>query len=262
MGNDLLNKFSLEGKTILVTGASSGIGRQIAIHTAALGGKVIAVGRNEERLNETLNLMHANEKNIFLTDITDEDAVKKLAQDIPKLDGIVHAAGIIYPYPVKFIGKNDIDNIFNVNYNGAVLLMTSIFKSKKINKNCSVIFLSSIAAQYPYPSGALYAGSKAALEAYSKCLVMENYRSGIRANCICPAMVKTPMYDKTFSFDTDNKNEEKMKKYEEYYLAGIAEAEDIADLSAFLLSDASRRITGQSITIDGGYILGLTSQVI
>jgi NAD(P)-dependent dehydrogenase (short-subunit alcohol dehydrogenase family) len=260
MDENLLKQFALEGKTVLVTGASSGIGRQIAIHVAALGGKVVITGRDEQRLSETLSQLHGQGHISLKADLTVTDEIASLSRQVPALDGVVHSAGILSPYPAKFIGEHDIESAFNVNYKAPVLLMTALFKNKKINKNASIVFISSFSSHYPYATGALYTGSKAALENYAKVLAVENAGSGLRSNSILPSLVKTDMYEKTK--EALSKTPEAVKKYENFYLRGIGETEDVANIVTFLLSNASKWITGQSFVVDGGYLLGLLTKML
>jgi NAD(P)-dependent dehydrogenase (short-subunit alcohol dehydrogenase family) len=262
MNNNILNSFALHNKKILVTGASSGIGKQTAIHIAELGGKVCITGRNKERLDHTLHLLKGDGHISKVADLTIAEEVSSLVDILPAFDGVVHAAGIVSLYPAKYINKEEIDKTFSVNYIAPVQLMTQLFKQKKINKNCSIVFISSFSAKYPYALGALYTGSKSALENYAKSLAVENAQSGLRANCILPALVKTNIYENTMNGIIGDNAQEKINKYSSFYLRGIGEPEDVANTATFLLSDASKWITGQSIVIDGGYLLGLLSKML
>lgn len=262
MSSKVLNSFALNDKKILVTGASSGIGKQIAIHIAELGGTVCITGRNKERLENTLYLLKGDGHTSVAADITSSEEVMSLVNSLPALDGIVHAAGIVNPYPAKYINKEEFDKSFNINYFGPVQLMTQLFRLKKINKNCSVVFISSFSSKYPYALGALYTGSKSALENYAKSLAVENFQSGLRVNCILPALVKTNIYENTMNALIGERVNEKIDKYSSFYLRGIGEPEDVANMATFLLSNASKWITGQSIVIDGGYLLGLLSKML
>lgn len=243
--------FHLIGKTVLVTGASSGIGRQVAISVADMGGTVILTGRNKEQLTETIGQMKPGNHVALAADLLMEEERLKFIGELPKVDGIVHCAGVVSPYPIKFITQDKIDETLNINYEIPVLLMSGIARGKKMNRGTSVVFLSSISGQHPHKGGALYAGSKAAIESFSKVLALEFYPQGIRSNCISPAMVKTAMYEVA----EKGMSEEAMKEHVAAYPLGVGYPEDVANTVIFLLSDASRWVTGINITLDGGFLL-------
>lgn len=244
--------FHLTDKTILVTGASSGIGQQIAISIAEMGGNLIITGRNEKRLTETFSKLKKGNHSQIIADITKEEDLKSLTQQLPKLDGIVNCVGMVTPFPIKFINHEKINETFDLNYNAQVLLMSSITRAQKLNKNASIVFLSSISGAHPHKGGTLYSGSKIALESFSKVLALEFFPMGIRSNCIAPAMVKTPMYE----YSEQNASKETMDAHVSKYPLGVGLPEDVANAAIFLLSDASRWITGTTITLDGGFLLG------
>jgi NAD(P)-dependent dehydrogenase (short-subunit alcohol dehydrogenase family) len=260
--NNILNQFALNDKKILITGASSGIGRQIAIHCSALGATCYITGRNEDRLNETLSLMQGSCHSALVADLTNIDDIITLCKNLEGLDGIVHSAGVVNLYPAKYLNSEEIKNTFDINYLAPVNIMTHLFRTKKINTECSVVFISSFASKYPYALGALYTGSKSALENYSKSLAIENAHFGLRSNSILPAMVKTAIYDNTINTSFNKNKEQKLDAYESLYLRGIGKPTDVANMATFLLSDASKWVTGQSIIIDGGYLLGMLSKII
>lgn len=263
MREDILHQFALKGKTILVTGASAGIGRKTAIHISSLGGRVVITGRDKGRLEETLRLLEGEGHQMNTADLVNKEELNQLVDGISeKLDGIVHSAGVLFAFPTKYLTATEIDPVFRINYLAPVELMTQLFRNKKINKNCSVVFLSSFSAQYPYALGSVYTSSKSALEIYAKCLAAEHAGSGLRANSVLPALIKTEMYDRTFNSPAFGNTENRRKRYESLYLRGIGEPEDVANMITFLLSDASKWITGQSFVIDGGYLLGTLSKVL
>lgn len=247
-----MTPFHLHNKTILVTGASSGIGRQIALSICEMGGNVVITGRDKKRLEETfINLKGKNNSNIT-ADLLNQNDLSDLVNNIPMLDGIVHCAGIVKPFPVKFLSEEKIQETFQTNYNIQVLLMAQITRQKKINKNASIVFLSSISATHPHKGGALYSASKAAIESLSKVIALEFYPQGIRSNCLSPAMVKTPMYD----YAEKGASKETLDEHVNKYPLGIGSPADVANAAVFLLSDASKWITGITITLDGGFLLG------
>jgi len=244
--------FHLHGKNILVTGASSGIGRQVAISAAKMGASIILSGRNETELKKTLNELPGDSHIIIPADLLQQIDREKLANEIPFIDGLVHCAGTVRPFPIKFLDQGKLDETLNINYEAPVLMMAAILKQKKINRNASLVFLSSISGQHPHKGGTLYAGSKAAIESFMKVLALELYPQGIRANCISPAMVKTPMYDKA----AEEMSHEEMEKHVSKYPLGAGLPEDVANSVIFLLSPASRWVTGINLILDGGYLLG------
>lgn len=241
---------SLKDKTILITGASSGIGRSTAVLCDQLGARVILTGRNEIALKETATLLK-NSFQIIIADLTNTLQLENLIAKCPNIDGLVNCAGIVKPVPVKFIKNKHINEMFDANFNSTVLLCSELSSAKKINAYASVIFLSSISSQHPYIGGALYSASKAALEAFCRSFAIENAGKKIRANVIAPALVKTKIFD-----DTElATSEEEMKNYEAQYPLGFGEPVDVANCVAFLLSDKSKWITGTTIKMDGGLLL-------
>ncbi len=244
--------FHLHDKTILVTGATGGIGVAIVKGIAKMGATVIATGRNSEKLNALMVELEGEHHQGIASDLLDETSRQSLVSQLSKLDGIVHASGVVFPYPIKFLNQQKIDETLNINYESPVLLMSEITSKRKLNDQASIVFLSSISGQHPHKGGAMYAGSKAALEAFSKVIALELQHKKIRSNCISPAMVKTPMYEVA----EQNMSKEDMDKHINQYPLGVGYPEDVSNAVVFLLSSASRWITGQNITLDGGFLLG------
>ena len=241
------NPFSLEGKTILVTGASSGIGRGIAIACSKMGASVIVNGRNEERLNETLLQMSGENNQTAVADLSDLGKVSSMVSALPKLDGIVHCAGIGQRVLCKQLQEIDLDNMMDVNFKAPVMLQTELLKQKKINKAASIVFIASIAAESPTIGNAMYCASKGAIISYANCLSIELAPRLIRVNCISPAMVWTDLIFKGGITVEELKEDEKR-----YPLKRYGTPEDIANLSIYLLSDASSWMTGSNIKLTGG----------
>lgn len=241
--------FSLEEKKILVTGASSGIGRTIAIECSKNGASVILTARNEERLTETLGLMASGNHKIISADMTNESQVVNLAKSIDnKLDGVVLCAGVNDKLIIKLVANSDIEKMVSTNFTGPVRLIQSLLKGKKINKQCSFVFMSSVSAFYPSVSNALYASTKAAIEQFSKVLALEVLPLKGRVNCIEPAFVETEMITK---YPPEVLDEIRAN----YPLGRFAKPEEIAYAAIYYLSDASQLVTGTSLVIDGGYTL-------
>jgi NAD(P)-dependent dehydrogenase (short-subunit alcohol dehydrogenase family) len=243
----VFNPFSLEGKTILVTGASSGIGRGIAIVCSKMGAVVVINGRNEEKLNETRSLMEGDDNTIMKGDLTDSSTIMALVGNLPRLDGIVHCAGIGTRVLCKNIMESDIDQAMGINFKAPVMLQTEILKQKKINKGASIVFIASISNDSPSTGNALYAASKGALISYSNCLQLELAPRKIRVNCISPAMVWTDLI-----FKGGLTEEELHEDEQKYPLKRYGSPEDIANLAVYLLSDASSWMTGSNVKITGG----------
>lgn len=241
------NPFSLEGKTILVTGASSGIGRGIAVTCSKMGAAVVVNGRYEQKLHETISLMEGGNHVVAAGDLTDAKAITALVHALPKLDGIVHCAGIGERILCKNVVEEDIDKLMNVNYKAPVMLQTEILKQKRINKGGSIVFVASIASDSPSIGNALYAASKGAVIGYANCLELELAPRQIRVNCISPAMVWTDLIFK------GGVTEEELRVDEQKYpLKRYGTPEDVANLAVYLLSDASAWMTGSNIKITGG----------
>ncbi len=241
------NPFTLEGKTILVTGASSGIGRGIAIACSKMGASVIVNGRNEQRLSETMSEMEGDDNLSLAADLSDNVALAEMVAKLPKLDGIVHCAGIGQRVLCKQLQESDLDNMMNVNFKAPVMLQTEILKQKKINKSASIVFIASIACDSPTIGNAMYSASKGAIISYANCLALELAPRLIRVNCILPAMIWTDLIFKGGITEEELREDEK-----KYPLKRYGKPEDIANLSIYLLSDASSWMSGSSIRITGG----------
>ena len=240
------NPFSLENKTILVTGASSGIGRSIAISIANMGGNVILIGRNEGRLKETISMLQGNHI-YFVCDLNDETAVNDFIKRLSKLDGVVHNAGVATRLPCKLINEASFDQIIDTNTKAPILLQAKLLSNKLIKKDASIIFIASKAANYPSVGNAIYSASKGAIISYSKVLALEVANRGIRVNCICPAMIWTDLITK----DGISKEELEVAQLK-YPLRRYGQPEDVANLVIYLLSDTSSWMTGSCLDLTGG----------
>ena len=244
---ETFNPFSLVGKTILVTGASSGIGQAIAVAISKMGATVIISGRNKDKLNNTLSLMSGDSNCIVTADLTKGDDISSLADYVPQLNGIVHCAGIGHRRPAKLLTAYDIESVMHANFSGSVLLQAALLSKKKVKKDSSIVFIASKAADYPSPGNSVYSASKGALISYAKCLALELAPRGIRVNCICPAMVWTDLILQNEVTLAELKESEK-----DYPLKRYGKPEDIAYLAVYLLSDASSWMTNSCIDITGG----------
>lgn len=244
---ELFNPFSLLGKTILITGASSGIGRGIAIVCSKMGAKVIAVARNKERLEETLRLMTGDAGQVFSCDLTSPEDTNVMVASLPLLDGVVHCAGVGQRIPCKLLKQKDVDDVMNINFKAPVLLQKELLAQKRIKKGGSVVFIASIASTTPSFGNAVYSGSKGAIVSYANCLSLELATRQIRVNCISPAMVWTDLVIQ------EGADEEQLKSDESKYpLKRYGTPDDIAYLTVYMLSDASTWMTGSNVRITGG----------
>lgn len=243
------NPFTLVGKQILVTGASSGIGRGIALACAKMGATVIITGRNKERLYETLNLMPIGDHKAISADLTKAEDIDHLVEALPKLDGFVQCAGVGSRVACKDITQETIDHTMNANFEAPVLLQSAILRKKKINKSASIVYIASIAAWSPSVGNGIYSASKGAIISYAQCLAQELAPRLIRVNCICPAMVWTDLVIQGGVTREDLEEDEKR-----YPLKRYGTPEDIANLAIYMLSDASVWMTGSCVKITGGVV--------
>lgn len=242
------NPFSLEGKTILVTGASSGIGQACAIEASKLGAKVVICGRNKERLADTMSQLEGDEHICFEGDLLDQETIERLVSLVPSLNGAVFSAGRGLTLPFQFSTREKFDDIFNINFFSPVELLRLLAKKKKLAAGCSVVMIVSIGGTRRYTVGnSIYGTAKAALQSMVHFAALELAPKKIRVNGICPGMVNTPLIQK------GTLSEEQLKAdMDKYPLKRYGEPEDIAHGAAYLLSDASSWVTGESLVIDGG----------
>lgn len=246
------NPFSLEHKTVLITGASSGIGKSVSIECAKMGAKVIITGRNENRLKDTFNELEGDGHNMVVADLSNMDDITKLANTCPKLDGISHNAGIAKIVPVKFVNKDDLDNILFTNTTGPIFLTQMLLRSKKIQNNASVVFTSSLSGIYCVHYGeSMYAASKGALSGFAKGAALELAAQGIRVNCVNPSIIQTHIFETTGVLS----DEELKEKIKNYPLRRLGVPTDVSYAIIYFLSDASSWVTGSDLKIDGGYTL-------
>lgn len=250
----MINPFSLEGKTILVTGSSSGIGRGIAIECSKMGAEVILNGRNVDRLNETLRMLEGEGHQILSADISKQEEIDRLVAEVPSLDGCVLCAGIPQVCPVKHFKRNDIEDILSVNTVAPIMITSGLLKKKKIRKGSSVVLIESISGVYVGTKGDVsYNASKAALNGFLKGSALELAAQGIRINAINPGLVPTNILNLTNEMFAESHHTDIMVN--SYPLKRYGTPEDIAYGAIYLLSDASSWVTGTNLVIDGGYLL-------
>ena len=243
----MYNPFSLEGKTILVTGASSGIGQGIAIACSKMGAQVVICGRNKKRLSQTMEHMEGSGHLQILADLTQANDIREMTEKIQKLDGVVHCAGIGQRIPCRELEEEDINTVMEINFKAPVMLQKYLLSKKKVNKGASVVFIASIASWSPSAGNSIYSASKGAIISYANCLSLELAPRQIRVNCISPAMIWTDFVKK------DIVNMELLKEDESKYpLKRYGTPDDIANLAIYMLSDASSWMTGSNVKISGG----------
>lgn len=244
----MYNPFSLKEKVILITGASSGIGRATAIECSKMGAKLVITARSEERLKETLSLLEGEGHQYIVADLCNKDAIDKLVLDIPVINGIVNSAGFNIVKLLPFLKLEDLDFMLKTNLEAPILLTNNIVKKKKISKNSSIVFVSSIGRFIIAPGNSLYSTTKGGLSAFMKGAALDLAGKKIRCNAVLPGMVETPLIseDKNITkelLDIDRKL---------YPLKRFGNPEEIAYAIIYLLSEASAWVTGTEIVIDGG----------
>lgn len=248
----MINPFSLEGKTILVTGASSGLGRGIAIQCSMMGAKIVITARNEERLAETYAKLEGVGHMQVRADLTSEEDVNRLIESCPLLNGCAHCAGIPQVKAIKFINRKLMEETLGINTISPIVLTTNLLKKKKIAKGGSILFLASISGvTVGDPGISAYAASKGALTGFIKSASLAVASQGIRVNTISPGIVPTNMFEST----TNQSIVENLgvSVVSNYPLKRLGKPEDIANGAVYLLSDASSWVTGINLTIDGGF---------
>ena len=242
------NPFSLKGKTILVTGASSGIGQTTAVSCAQMGAEVVITGRDAERLQATADLIGTPVAQIS-ADLTNNDDVERLVAALPPLDGAVLCAGNSTTLPLQFGTREKFDDMFNVNFFAPVELLRLMYKKKILQKGASVVLIASIGGTHSFmPGNGVYGASKAALNSLMKYAAREYASRKVRVNSICPGMVDTPLIHR--GTITEEQLAEDAKRYP---LGRYGKPEDIANGAVYLLSDASSWLTGHDLVIDGGF---------
>ena len=247
----MYNPFSLEGKTILVTGASSGIGRAVAIECSRMGARVFLSARNEARLRDTLDALTGDGHQIIVADLTDEEAIKALVEQLPALDGVVLNAGIAGLVPTQAISAAKLQEMQQINLNAPILLTRSLVKKRKLNNPSSIVFTSSAAGVFRTSVGnAIYATTKCGIDAFMRTAALELSSRGIRCNSVNPAMIETDLIK-----NLPVSEEEREKNLARYPLHRYGKPEEVAYAIIYLLSDAAAWMTGTALKLDGGLTL-------
>lgn len=239
------NPFSLEGKRILVTGASSGIGRSIAVECSKMGAKLIIIGRDTDRLQETYDQMVSPENDFIKADLTSSGDIDELVKNLSPLDGVVHAAGIIKRVPLKLMGEKTFDQMLKINLMAPVILTGKIYKAGLLKPYSSIVLISSVGADSASLGNIMYMSTKGGLNSFMKGSALELSSEGIRVNSVAPGMIKTNL---TRSIP----DEELQKDIKRYPLGRYGTPEEVAYAAIYLLSDASKWMTGSILKIDGG----------
>lgn len=240
--------FVVEGKSILVTGAASGIGKATALLCAKMGAMVTITDLNEELLKATFDSLEGDGHQMVVANLTDNDDLQRLVDALPKLEGVVCNAGIIKTILAQFAEKSDIERILNINTIAPIYLTKLLLENKKIKKEASIVYTSSMGGVYNGAIGnGLYGSSKAALVGFVKSLALEVAPRGIRVNTVHPGITETNIYNNT-SITPEQLEQEKAH----YPLKRFGKPEEIANAIVFLLSDASKWMTGSQLLIDGG----------
>lgn len=245
------NPFTLNDKTILVTGASSGIGRAIAIACAGAGASVILTARNLDRLSETLgslDMTQGQAHSIIAADLLKKEESDCLINALPKLDGVALCSGKGLTLPFQFSTREKFNDIFETNFFSPAELLRQLYKNKLLNKEASVVVIASMGGTHIFSGGnGIYGASKAALDSLMKFCAKEFAPRKVRVNTICPAMIDTPLIHRGTITD-----EQLTENAQIYPLKRYGHPEDVAYAAQYLLSDASSWVTGTSMIIDGG----------
>lgn len=252
----MYNPFSLENKVIIVTGASSGIGAQCAIDCSKMGARVVLVARNEERLKQTLEQCEEPSRHMILPlDLSSSDGLKDGIKDVVakvgKTNGVVNCAGMSSVTPLKLVTDELLDQFFRTNVYSAINLSKEVTRVGNYDKErgCSIIFFASIMGLCGEKCKTMYSATKGALIAAARSMACELAKNKVRVNVVSPGAIETPINAKL----PHMADPELRKELEEKHLLGLGECSDIANACIYLLSDASKWVTGQNIVVDGGY---------
>ena len=246
----MLNPFAIAGKRILVTGASSGIGRATAIACSQMGAEMYVTGRNPESLSITADLMNGNKSQTIVADLLLNEHIEALMNEIPVLDGVVFNAGINRRMLTKYVKELALDEILATNLKAPIMLAKSLLKYQKLSNGASLVFVSSIAAYHSAIGDGVYSASKGGLSSFSKVLALELAPRKVRVNTIQPGMVRTNLIENGPLSDADYAKDEAR-----YPLGRYGLPQEVAHAAIYLLSDASRWVTGTDLVIDGGISL-------
>ncbi len=250
----MTNPLQLSGRTILVTGASSGIGRATAMLLSELGARVVLSGRSVERLEETASAMQPCGHLVRPFELGNPEGIAEwlsgIVAETGPLNGLAHCAGITSLMPLRVLSLKHAAEVMRVNYESAVALTTSFSKKPAHQPGGSIVLVASVAGFVGLAGSAAYSASKGALIAFAKSAALELAKGGIRVNCVAPAYVRTDMYDRNLKVLTPEQLEQRVSAMQPL---GLGTPLDVAHAIAFLLADTGRWITGSVLTVDGGY---------
>lgn len=245
----MFNPFSIEGKTFLITGVASGMGKATAVICAKMGATVIGVDYNYDGVQSTINELEGDSHEFYKLNLADESSWNVMLETMPVVDGIANCAGIANMNPFPFVTKQELDKVFSVNFMGPVMLVNQILKKKKLNKGGSVVFVSSVdGPKVVHAGNSVYSASKNALVGMSRNMAIDLAGKKIRVNCVLPGTTDTPL------IRTENVTEEMLAETAKTFpLKRFGTPEDMANAIIYLLSDASSFVTGTELVVDGGY---------
>ncbi len=247
----MYNPYSLTNKTVLITGASSGIGRATAIECAKLGARVIITARREEQLKNVLDILEGKDHEYRICDLNDYISIEKLIESLPEIHGLVNNAGFSKTLPIPFINENSFHDILQVNTISPILLLGGLIKKKKLRKGSSVVFTCSVSGLgKTSPGNTMYASTKGAIAAFTMGAAKELAEKTIRVNSVCPGMVETNIIEK-LSVSQEQLDADRQS----FPLKRYGRPEEIAWAIIYLLSDAAGWVTGTNLIIDGGRTL-------
>ena len=243
-----MSAFDIKEKKILITGTTSGIGREMSKHFNGLGAELFLLGRNVEKLSKLEKELNSSNFSKLIKGDLNKD-LEEIASEIENVDGIVFNAGVVSYQPLKFLKEEEFLSLFQTNYFSSIFLLKKLIKKRKINKGASIVFISSLSASIGVEGTLAYSASKASIDSSIKVLASELSRQSIRVNSIAPGIIETPLLNNEV-FNKEKRNQEEAK-----YPLGIGEPKDVVYSAQFLLSDASKWITGSVLDLNGGYKL-------
>ena len=250
----MINPLDMQGRAVLVTGASSGLGRETAILLSELNARVVLSGRSRERLEETLGRMSGEGHRVEPFDLNETDAIpdwiKRIAAETGPLGGLVHSAGIIGTIPVQAASTARIESVMRTNLTSAIMLTKGFRRSGCALRGSGIVLLSSVLGVVGSPGISIYSASKAALIGFARSAALELAVSGLRINCVAPAIIETEMALRATEMTQTKEQHEVMRSK---HPLGFGHPRDVAHAAAFLLAETGRWITGTTLIVDGGY---------
>jgi NAD(P)-dependent dehydrogenase (short-subunit alcohol dehydrogenase family) len=250
----MINPMDLSGRNIIVTGASSGLGRETSILLSQLGAHVVLVGRNETEMQKTLSLMEGSDHYVKIFDLTEVDEISKwmkaIATEIGPLSGLVHSAGISVTLPLRGTSTKMLEEIMRINFTAAVNLTKAIRLKGVRAESVSIVYITSLAGLTGTPGLSVYSGSKGALISFCRSAAVELAKEGVRINSVAPGLIMTEMGEKTKTILPT----EHFEALEEKHPMGFGSPIDVANAVAFLLADTGKWITGTTLVVDGGFL--------